>query len=54
MKGEVKKAKKTLEALNTVASALADHGHRWSKNERRLYGIARRWLISFCGEDSAA
>jgi hypothetical protein len=54
MKQKTEKAKTTLEALNTLASALTDYGHKWSKKERHLYGAAYRWIISFCGEDSAA
>ena len=50
-----KRVKQTLEALNTLGAALADHGHKWESRERWLYGRAYRWLISFsCDEDSAA
>lgn len=48
------KAFAALEALNTLASALTDHGHRWTKEDRKAYGLVSRWIISFCGEDSAA
>lgn len=50
-----KKAERTLEALNTLGSALADYGHKWTKRERWLYGRAYGWLTSFsCGGGSAA
>jgi hypothetical protein len=45
---------RTLEALNALGVALADHNHRWSKKERRLYFGAYRWLTSVCGVGSAA
>lgn len=49
-----KGAEQTLEALNTLGSLLADYGHKWGREERQLYHRAYRWLISFCGVDSAA
>jgi hypothetical protein len=49
-----KRAGQALEALNEIASALADHGHHWTKRERWLYGRARAWLYSFCGAGSEA
>ncbi len=49
------RAEQALEALNTLAVALADNYHHWTKRERWLYGRARRWLTSgACGGDSAA
>jgi len=48
------KAAKTLEAINTMGVALADHNHHWSRKERRLYYGAYRWLTSVCDADSAA
>jgi hypothetical protein len=43
-----------IEAINALALALTDHHHQWTKRERSLYSRAIRFLISFCGGDSAA
>jgi hypothetical protein len=54
MQKNIKKAKKTLDALNELALALTDHGHKWTHNQKLLYNYAARWLASFCGEDLEA
>jgi hypothetical protein len=51
MERQNKNANQILEALNILASLLADYGHKWTLEERRLYGRARRYIISFCGVD---
>ncbi len=33
-----------IEALNTLASALVDHKHKWTNKERKLYEKAMRIL----------
>lgn len=55
-KGNAKRAEQTLEALNTLGSALADYGHKWTTRERWLYGRAYGWLTSAfpCDGGSAA
>jgi hypothetical protein len=50
IKTQTQKSKQVLEALNTIASRLTDYGHKWTKDERRLYMFAHRWLTSFYGE----
>jgi hypothetical protein len=54
MKRRKERAEQTLEALNTIASRLSDYEHEWTKEERRMYGVAYRWLTSFCDGDSEA
>jgi hypothetical protein len=45
-----KRAQKAIEALDTLGVALADHDHKWSVQERSLYGRARTWLLSLADE----
>jgi flagellin-specific chaperone FliS len=54
MQKKAKKAKKTLDALNELGLALANHGHKWTRKQRLLYNYAARWLASFCDEDLEA
>lgn len=54
MKQKNKKAELALEALNILAVRLTDHNHKWTKEDRRAYGLVSRWIISFCDGDSVA
>jgi hypothetical protein len=49
-----RQAKRVLDAFNSLALALTDHDHKWTKENRKAYGLVSRWMVSFCGEDSAA
>jgi hypothetical protein len=47
-------AERALDAFNTLALALTDHDHKWTKGDRKAYGLVSRWIISFCDGDLAA
>lgn len=34
-----------LEALDTLAVALTDHGHEWTTKEKKLYEVAVSYII---------
>ena len=38
-----------IEAINTLALALTEHSHQWTKKERSLYKKAMKFLTSSCG-----
>jgi len=44
-----KLAKQTLAALNTLGLALANHNHKWTKDERSGYEKATRSLLAVIG-----
>jgi hypothetical protein len=49
-----KRLNNVLRILGLMGVALADHGHKWTATERRLFTHAFNWLSCVCGADSAA
>ena len=39
-----KRARESLDAINTLSLALTEHHHQWTKRERWLYSRASCWL----------